>query len=350
LGKAWHQVGWMGVDLFFVLSGFLVSGLLFREFQQHGRVRIGRFLVRRGFKIYPGYYALLLVGIALRSSQLSQSKAALICDGLFLQNYLYYPPGTLWAHCWSLAVEEHFYIGLALVVFLLVRCRRKDPFVLLVPLFVLMALTCLALRVQIAARSYFARPPILYFPYTTHLRIDGLLFGSFLSYLYHFRPGTLVPVFQHRRWVLVLSMALLAPAYFLTAHSFFIVTLGLTMIYLGFGGLLLYCLGEAQASAWGEWLYRPLRGIGRYSYSIYLWHLLFVLYPQSFRWARCLGGPAMEVVCYFSNSFLVGIVLGRLIELPFLRLRDRLLPSLGDPPPMKGPAPAAAISLGRSAA
>src|SRR6185295_15310789 len=51
-----NRVGWIGVDLFFVLSGFLVSGLLFEEYERHGTLRVGRFLVRRGFKIYPGFY------------------------------------------------------------------------------------------------------------------------------------------------------------------------------------------------------------------------------------------------------------------------------------------------------
>src|SRR5215831_18752084 len=55
----WIRVGWTGVDLFFVLSGFLISGLLFREYKATGGIRIGRFLVRRGFKIYPAYYLFL---------------------------------------------------------------------------------------------------------------------------------------------------------------------------------------------------------------------------------------------------------------------------------------------------
>jgi|SRR6266849_5526962 len=60
LGKIWYESGWIGVDLFFVLSGFLISGLFFREFRRHGDVRVWRFLVRRGFKIYPPFYAMLL--------------------------------------------------------------------------------------------------------------------------------------------------------------------------------------------------------------------------------------------------------------------------------------------------
>lgn len=56
-------MGWIGVDLFFVLSGFLVSGLLFKEYIKYGYLRPGRFLIRRGFKIYPVYYLFYLVYI-----------------------------------------------------------------------------------------------------------------------------------------------------------------------------------------------------------------------------------------------------------------------------------------------
>src|SRR5690348_5392426 len=54
-----HRFGWTGVDLFFVLSGFLISGLLFRELQRDGRLRVGRFLIRRGMKIWPAYFVYL---------------------------------------------------------------------------------------------------------------------------------------------------------------------------------------------------------------------------------------------------------------------------------------------------
>jgi peptidoglycan/LPS O-acetylase OafA/YrhL len=100
------HAGWMGVDLFFVLSGFLVSGLLFREFRQYGRVRLGRFLIRRGFKIYPGFYVLL--GATLLVFALTKIRAVkagqIWCEALFLTNY----GPNIWGHTWSLAVEEHF--------------------------------------------------------------------------------------------------------------------------------------------------------------------------------------------------------------------------------------------------
>src|SRR5512135_1473672 len=55
----WHQGGWIGVDLFFVLSGFLISGLLYRDLSKNGSLGVGRFLIRRGLKIYPAFYVLL---------------------------------------------------------------------------------------------------------------------------------------------------------------------------------------------------------------------------------------------------------------------------------------------------
>ncbi len=123
--KACAGGGWIGVDLFFVLSGFLVSSLLFREYQKFGAVNIKRFLIRRGFKIYPAFWLFLIsslimywcLGIQLNSVQV-------LGELTFLQNYL----GGIWAHTWSLAVEEHFYIGLALLVTFLISADRTNPF------------------------------------------------------------------------------------------------------------------------------------------------------------------------------------------------------------------------------
>src|SRR5579872_3973764 len=93
----WVRAGWAGVDLFFVLSGFLVSGLLFREFQHTGRVDVPRFLVRRGFRIYPAFYA-FLIATSLASGTIATRRFA--AEALFVQNYV----SGLWDHTWSLAV------------------------------------------------------------------------------------------------------------------------------------------------------------------------------------------------------------------------------------------------------
>src|ERR1700761_2224153 len=63
--SVWQRMGWAGVDLFFVLSGFLISGLLFDEWQRFGSIDFRRFYIRRGFKIYPAFYFLLLITVAV---------------------------------------------------------------------------------------------------------------------------------------------------------------------------------------------------------------------------------------------------------------------------------------------
>ena len=181
----WLRIGWIGVDLFFVLSGFLVSGLLFREYARVGDVHAGRFLARRGLRIYPAFYVFLL-STSIATGTLGTRQFA--AEATFVQNY--FPP--LWDHTWSLAVEEHFYFLLALIVAAFVRrdvARSRtsapprvgrDPFGALVPIFGAVALTELALRI---ATARYGKPYFSHHLYPTHLRLDSLLFGVLLSYL-----------------------------------------------------------------------------------------------------------------------------------------------------------------------
>ena len=116
LTRTWMYGGWTGVDLFFVLSGFLVSGLLFREYQERGAVRPGRFLIRRGFKIYPAFYTMAIPILLLAQAPARQ----VVSELFFVQNYLL---PNFFGYTWTLAVEEHFYLLLAAVVWCAVRYR-----------------------------------------------------------------------------------------------------------------------------------------------------------------------------------------------------------------------------------
>src|SRR5437899_9939924 len=114
------------VDLFFVLSGFLIGGLLFRELRSRSSLDVGRFIIRRGFKIWPSYF-MFLAGICLIRVFLLHEPwhhLRLLKPNLFhIQNYA----GAVYApHTWSLAVEEHFYLALPFLLVLLVW-RRKAP-------------------------------------------------------------------------------------------------------------------------------------------------------------------------------------------------------------------------------
>jgi peptidoglycan/LPS O-acetylase OafA/YrhL len=122
---SWKRGGWVGVDLFFVLSGFLVSSLLFKEQIRTGSVDMWRFLIRRGFKIYPAFWCMLRFTLTVQNMQgTPPNTQTLLGELLFLQNYL----GGIWPHTWSLAVEEHFYLGIAALFTTVLACQRHKNF------------------------------------------------------------------------------------------------------------------------------------------------------------------------------------------------------------------------------
>src|SRR5262245_57275931 len=137
----WWHVGWIGVDLFFVLSGFLIGGLLFEEAKKTGDICLRRFWVRRAFKILPPYFVFLAVVALLWLFDGQPSVFDCWPNLLHAQNYLGTADFSVW-HTWSLAVEEHFYLLLPLVLLFLGSARRHW----LPILFVFVAIECLVLR------------------------------------------------------------------------------------------------------------------------------------------------------------------------------------------------------------
>lgn len=324
----WRRGGWVGVDLFFVLSGFLVAGLLFREFKVHGRLQIGRFLVRRGLKLHPAFYGFLMVTLIVEHARgIDPPIEAIVGELLYLQNYV----GALWNHTWTLAVEEHFYLALTGIIVLLARRFKGTDRTAMsaVPFLAVVVMGgCLALRVRLALL-----PDVTYSDFThlypTHLRIDSLMFGVLMSYYYHFDSGSLEGVVRRigiGRLFAVGALLLLPPFLLPIRDSILMQTLGLTTNYLAGGAIVL------AAVAW-ERGRQPAAGlmaiIGVYSYSIYIWHLAVK------RW----GLPLLETVVGFERgglvslavfavaSIVVGATMAKLIEMPVLRIRDRFFPS-----------------------
>lgn len=320
--SVWERGGWIGVDLFFVLSGFLISGLLFREFQRFGGIRYGHFLARRGFKIYPAFYVMLgsVLWLAAAHGRPFVGWPVLLSEMCFVQNYGL----ALFPHTWSLAVEEHFYLLLPLLLIAL-RGKTATPFAALPRIFVVVAVAILAAR--------FAVPPTPeawwkehLFP--THLRFDSLLFGVVLSWCFHFHKAALDSFVARWRWLLALAaVALLAPAFVLeVGGGWYLHTLGLTAQYLASGAFLLLALPFRP-----RW--RLLALIGAHSYSIYLWHIPVRYFGLS--WLPREWPPLLSVVAYLVVSIVVGVIAAKLVEAPFLALRDCWFPTRSQPAPLQ---------------
>ncbi len=322
--ELWRCGGWVGVDLFFVLSGFLVAGLLFREHQRHGTLALGPFYLRRGLKIYPAFYFFLAVTLPLASLLRlppAVTPRAIVAEGCFLQSYL----RGAWNHTWSLAVEEHFYLLLPLGLLLLLRRPRPIGKLILG-----LAALLLAVRVATAWGRPFAAPRNL-FP--THLRLDALGLGVAIAYYYHYHGAAFWHVLgPQRRRLLAAGVILLLPAFLCPLErSPWLYTVGLTLFALASAALVCGALltrpGEGP-------LTRGLALVGAHSYSIYLWHMPVILWGPALleRWTGVRLGSAGQCAWALGGSVVVGVLMARLVELPVLHWRDRCFPSRASAP------------------
>lgn len=319
--------GWAGVDLFFVLSGYLISGLLFRQWDRTGSLHIPRFYVRRGLKIYPAFYVLIAVtpvfaGWMPTPPRTSQYWAEI----LFLQGYF----KPLWPHTWSLSVEEQFYFFVPLVLWAMARFDKSaDPFRHVVKVFAVSAVVCLVLRV---AMAWSLGEWDLSSTIRSYLRIDSLMFGVVLCYFRLFRPETFRRLAESRLgWVLLALAA--ATLLSFRKEQLFTKTIGLTIIYLGFGFLLVHTLDAVPPRILRP-VVRFLAYVGFYPYSIYLWHM-------PVRWMLIHWEPLRFSFLSFATFVVAatgfGIVASKLIEIPVLAYRDRYFPeSAGSPARSKG--------------
>ncbi len=319
--KAWQRGGWVGVDLFFVLSGFLISTILFQEYLRKGSIDIKKFLVRRGFKIYPAFWIFLVISLLIKYFlNKFPSKIEVIGEVFFLQNYI----GGVWNHTWSLAVEEHFYIGLSLICFLLLSFVPLKPFRVIPLIFVAIAGFCLFLRILIFVIG--PEYSFYFYLYGTHIRIDSLLFGVFLSYLWNFCDLESRVRKVPSLGFVILGTALLSPAFIfsLEGHKW-IPVFGVILFYLGSGCLVLVALRKKTTN---KLPVQVLAALGGASYSIYLWHMPVAQWGYKFL-SQITG--VNNTYFYLLNALIspcmVGWVLNRLLENPILLLRDRLFPS-----------------------
>jgi peptidoglycan/LPS O-acetylase OafA/YrhL len=320
------RFGWTGVDLFFVLSGFLVSGLLFREYQTTQRVRPGRFLLRRGLKLYPQFYFFIAATFAAAYLQGNPPRTTQVGAELaFVQNYA---PG-MWTHTWSLGVEEHFYLLLTLIIVLLARRGGTNPFRAL-PAWI--AVTCAAI-LGLRILTWKLHPQITGYlnVFPSHLRVDSLLTGVFVSYFHTFHATDLARWMRCASgWVPPLSILLLAPVTFLTREDPFMVTVGFSLVSWGFGLLLLSVLYPAKPAPAPSRRARAMVRLGQVSYAFYLWQTPVLVGGDAAKFYAQAHGISIPlpviIVSTFGASLLMAIVTTQLIEIPVLRLRDRYLP------------------------
>lgn len=298
--------GYLGVAIFFVISGFLITRLLLRELNCDGRIRLGRFYRRRALRIFPAFYVYVLViaGFWL-GGVLVERGGSFAAAATYSWNYYPHPVGWNLAHFWSLSLEEQFY--LLWPAWLWLGGRRWGG---------RLALTGIMLGPASRVATYFLWPAMRNQIYMMlHTRLDTILMGCALA-LWWDDPRLQDWLQRHYRRTILPATAMLlivSPALRLWLRGGYDLPIGYTLDAALIALLMAYLM-QRPGGAIGRILNsRLLCHVGVLSYSLYIWQQLFMRWPHGDRF------PLNLVLAVIAAEISL-----RCVERPALRWRERL--------------------------
>ena len=323
--------GWLGVDLFFVLSGFLITEILLNNLNKPFFLR--NFYMRRVLRIFPLYYIVLILFLIILpilhnpSLDISYYTSNQFWLWTYFQNWLYIfkePYGDkILLHTWSLAVEEQFYLIWPITILLI----RKPKILLLIVIVVLLS----AIAMRYIVWSYKIEN-LAYSSLYTFTRIDGICIGCLLALIMKINTGFLKTYTS----VIVILMAIINFGfYFLNGRQSFtlpyLALVGYTTFAVLFG-ILVYEAVLAESPLINLiFTYRPLTFFGKISYGLYVYHwpvyLFFFPYLKrtfsvqknsSFLLPDLIAAILVTIIAIF-----ISILSYRFIEKPFLKLKAK---------------------------
>jgi len=326
------RFGWTGVDLFFVLSGYLISAQLLAEIARRGSISLKTYFIKRTFRILPAYLAVVAVYFLVPAFREREALPPLWKFLTFTQNFgLNLATMGTFSHAWSLCVEEQFYLLLPLVLLVLLRFGLGKWVVMLLPVLVGVGFVARLLSWHWGVvpalntdHSWLEWYQYIYYP--TYNRLDGLLVGIGIAALFHFRPRAAARLGRYGNWLLLLGGAVLVGAYWLCfdAQSFGASIFGFPLVALGYGLLVAGAISPTSVLHRAD--SRVTRKLAALSFAVYLTHKGIIHLTQEFFSAHglALDGNAMMLLC--AGTVLAGALLvNTAIEKPMLRLRSRLL-------------------------
>jgi peptidoglycan/LPS O-acetylase OafA/YrhL len=325
------EIGWAGVDLFFALSGYLIGNQIFKAIRSSAGFSLKNFYARRFLRTLPNFWVVLAL-YALWPAFRGEAPLLPLWKYLsFTQNF-HLEPGTAFSHAWSLAIEEQFYMVLPAAALVAASMRRRLGWAWLAigAAFVAGMVT----RGQVwhdvvEDQRYWSHHYYKYIYYSTFCRFDELLAGVALALVKNYHAAAWRRLTSFGNATLALGVAVTALAFFLFLddhYGFAMTVFGYPLLALGFSLLIVAALSDGS-------LLRTVHvpGAGKlavWSYAIYLTHRqVCVLAAERL---RAFGHGAEEpavIVFLLALSVLVGWVLYRLVETPFMALRERYFPS-----------------------
>jgi peptidoglycan/LPS O-acetylase OafA/YrhL len=306
----WHYYGVLGVTVFFVISGYLITNLLLKELDTTGSIRLKHFYIRRAFRIFPAFYVYLaFIGVLWSMGLVQQTLGSYVAAITYTWNYYPYAAGWTLGHVWSLCIEEQFYLCWPLLLLWAGKARGLRITIWII--FLAPLIRVVTYELAPAMRGHLGM--------MLHTRIDTLLFGCTLAILaqdplFVARLRRLCqPLFLSGLLVFVLYVSPVLSARFGGSYD---APIGFTLLGASISILLFYCI-EWPESAVGRVLNLwPMRHLGVISYSVYLWQQIFDG-SQPLIHTHYLGLTLLLILLTAEASYWA-------VERPALRLRKRL--------------------------
>lgn len=325
--------GWSGVDLFFVLSGYLIGNKLLGDIDQTGGIRFSRFYVNRAYRILPAYFTTVAIYFLFAELREGRSIQPLWKFLTFTQNTPIDLYANTFSHAWSLCVEAHFYVLLPLLLYFLFanRLQRKGAYVLLgVVAFGAVAryITWEAFVDTLSGRQRLGAA-LQYLYYPTYTRLDGLTVGVAIAALFRYQPDFRDRLNRCGNLLLIAGLGVLVGSYHLFGglilsddfSSLLTTLIGFPLISIGYGLLVVSAI--SPGSILYRFQLRATASLATLSYSVYLVHKMTNHWINT-RSAHYFGWSEVETffICLIA-AILGGMLLHLALEKPFLRLRTR---------------------------
>lgn len=327
------RFGWSGVDLFFVLSGYLIGGQLMQQAVKSGGINFKDFYLRRFFRIMPAYLAILLLYFTVPGFRERDTIAPLWRFLTFTQNFgLDLRNEGAFSHAWSLCIEEQFYLLLPLILLLVfvMKWRKAVPYILLTVFAAGFALRYyswqhfVAPLVNSGQESGFEYYKWIYYP--TYNRLDGLLAGVAIAATQQFMPLLWERICRYGNAILATGILLLGCAYVGCEDmgTLGVAVLGYPLVSVAYGCIVLAALSPQCLLA--RMRFSMFGGIATLAYCIYLSHKQLNHLTRELLANHNIAdnGNLMFIICV-AVAIAGGWLLHLIIEKPFLLLRGVLL-------------------------
>jgi peptidoglycan/LPS O-acetylase OafA/YrhL len=328
------KFGWTGVDLFFVLSGYLIGGQLFGKIANNQPISPYEFYFKRFFRIIPAYLVVLILYYCIPAFNERDSISPLWKFLTFTMNFgLDYQNAGAFSHAWSLCIEEQFYLLLPILILLLTKIKVENKaFIILLSLFIFGFIMRIYSWQTYVAPIYEDKESMglignsysKYVYYPTYNRLDGLLVGVAIALLFSFRPKTVEKIMAKANYLFGLGIIILTAAYFLSQDQFSFRTavLSYPLVSIGYGFLVVAVLSTACFI--NKFNFKIFSFLATISYSVYLTHKQLNHIVQNILANHDINKNWALLICFFI-SIIGGLILHIIIEKPFLVLRGRLL-------------------------